>query len=97
MKIIWSPLAVDRATEISDYIGRDDPESARKWARSILEKVELLQNFPEAGRIVPELNRNDIRELLHKIYRIIYRVQTDCVAILTIRHIRQLLSSEDFE
>ena len=49
------------------------------------------------GRIVPETNRKDIRELLFKNYRIIYRVGTDHVSILTIRHGRQLLPSDEIK
>jgi len=97
MKIIWSPLAVERMTEITDYISRDNPMIAQKWAKAVFDKIENIQEFPLMGRVVPEANRKEIRELLFKNYRIIYRVGTDHISILTIRHGKQLLPSEDIE
>lgn len=97
MKIIWSPLAVERMTEIADYISKDNPTAALKWAQAVFDKIENIQEFPFMGRIVPEANRKEIRELLFKNYRIIYRVGTDHISILTIRHGKQLLPSEDIE
>ena len=97
MKIIWSPLAAQRMTEIADYISRDNPTGAVNWAKAIFEKIENIGQFPYMGRIVPEANRNEIRELIFKNYRIIYRVETNHISILTIRHGRQLLSSEEIE
>ena len=35
MKIIWSPLAIARLEEISDYIARDNPSAAIKWLDSV--------------------------------------------------------------
>ena len=97
MKIIWSPLAVERMTEIKDYISRDNPTVALKWAQAVFDKIENIQEFPFMGRIVPEANRKEIRELLFKNYRIIYRVGTDHISILTIRHGKQLLPSDEIE
>jgi plasmid stabilization system protein ParE len=44
MRIIWSPLAVDRASEIADYIARDKPAAAaaEKWVDTVFLKVEQL-------------------------------------------------------
>lgn len=65
MKIVWSPLAIERATEISEYIDRDNPLAATKWVETLFDKVQLLQSSPESGRIVPETRRDDIRELIY--------------------------------
>ncbi|MCK5354564.1 MAG: type II toxin-antitoxin system RelE/ParE family toxin, partial [Methyloprofundus sp.] len=51
MKIIWSPLAIDRVAEIAQYIAQDSPNSAQKWVESIFQVVERLEKFPESGRI----------------------------------------------
>ncbi len=47
------------------------------------------------GRKVPEVNREDIRELFEGEYRIIYRVEAKRIFILTIRNIKQILTDED--
>jgi len=91
MRIIWSPLAVDRASEIADYIAQDKPSVAKKWIDTIFSKVEKLKSSPEIGRIVPEINDSQFRELIYGNYRIIYRIETKQISILTIRHGRQIL------
>ena len=91
MKIIWSPLAIDRATEISEYIARDNPLAATKWVETMFDKVQILKSSPESCRIVPEIQREDIRELIYGNYRIIYRLEKEKISILTVRHGRQIL------
>ncbi len=89
MKVIWSPLSLQRVDEIVDYIAKDDPAAARRWAGALVERVQQLEDYPERGRTVPELFRPDVRELLYGEYRIIYRLDTSAVEILTVRHGRR--------
>ncbi|MCD6272488.1 MAG: type II toxin-antitoxin system RelE/ParE family toxin [Deltaproteobacteria bacterium] len=91
MKIIWSPLAVDRASEIADYIAQDKPSAAEKWIDTVFSKVEQLNSSPEIGRIIPEINDSQFRELIYGNYRIIYRIEKEQISILTIRHGCQIL------
>ena len=97
MKIIWAPLAVEQLEEIADYIAYDKPLSAENWVNTIFETVENLSEFPESGRMVPELNRNDIREIIKGNYRIIYKVLNDEIHILTIRHGKRLFDEKVIE
>jgi len=95
MKIIWSPLAIDRTTEIAEYIAQDNPSAATKWVETLFEKVKLLSPSPKSGRMVPETNREDIRELIYGNYRIIYRIEKSNISILTIRHGKQILPTAE--
>lgn len=95
MTIIWSPLAIQKVTEIAKYIAQDNAPAAVRWTDIIFEKVEKLIQFPQSGRIVPEINREHIREILYKNYRIIYRLETQAINILTVRHGKQILPSEE--
>ncbi|MBU0680841.1 MAG: type II toxin-antitoxin system RelE/ParE family toxin [Proteobacteria bacterium] len=95
MKIIWSPLAIDRASEIAEYIALDNTTAATKWVERVFEKVKNLSSFPETGRKVPEVNRNEIRELIFGNYRIIYRIEKSNISILTIRHSKQILPVDE--
>ena len=95
MKIIWSPLAIDRITEIAEYISADSPISAERWIDSIFKKVSRLKKYPGSGRIVPELNIPRIREIISGNYRIIYRVKQESIVVLTVRHGRQILPEEE--
>lgn len=86
MKVVWSPLAMERVREHAGFIARDNPEAARDWINEVFDAAETLASFPKSGRIVPELNQADVRELIHDGYRIIYRVESEQVSVLTVRH-----------
>ena len=95
MKIIWSPLAIDRASEIAEYIAQDKPSAAEKWINTVFSKVEQLKSSPEIGRVVSEIKNDQFRELVYGNYRIIYRVEKIQLSILTIRHGRQILPIDE--
>lgn len=71
MKIVWSPLAIERVTEIARYIAQDNPTAARQGVEDVCAKVEQVRSAPASGRVVPEVNRKELRELLFGNYRII--------------------------
>ena len=95
MKIVWSPLAVDRASEIAEYIAQDNPVAAEDWVNAVFTHVDRLKSFPESGRIVPEINNYFFRELMYGNFRIIYRIEEKRVSILTIRHGKQILPVDE--
>lgn len=95
MRIIWSPLAIERVNETADYIAEDNIEAARVFLIDIFGVVERLQRFPNSGRVVPEVKRPNIREIIFKNYRVIYRVERRRVSILTVRHGKQRLPLEE--
>jgi addiction module RelE/StbE family toxin len=97
MKIQWSPLSIDRISEISEYIAQDSPNAAERWVHSIFDRVEQVKDFSESGQPVPETNRKDIQQLIISNYRIIYRVEPKMISILTVRHCRQILPEEDID
>ncbi len=96
-RIVWSPLAVARVAEAADFIAEDKPEAATRWADSIFEAASRLERFPLSGSMLPELGREDVRELIHGEYRIIYRIDGQRVLILTVRHGRRLLDETEVE
>jgi plasmid stabilization system protein ParE len=95
LKIIWSPLAIDRASEIAEYIALDKPSAAEKWINSVFSEVERPASLPEIGRVVQEIGNGQFRELIYGKYRIIYCIEREQVSILTIRHGKQILPIEE--
>jgi len=85
-RVIWMPRATADLQEIHDYIARDSRHMARIVAERALKAVRRLSDFPLSGRIVPEFEREDVRELFVHSYRVIYRVRPDRVSILHIHH-----------
>jgi len=95
MKVVWSPLALERVVEIGEYIARDRPNAAADWVAGISAAVRPLARFPKSGRLVPESARTDLREIIYGSYRVIYRTDPDKVVVLTVRHTRQELRPDD--
>ncbi|CAN5752794.1 type II toxin-antitoxin system RelE/ParE family toxin [soil metagenome] len=97
MKLVWSPLALECVAEIAAYIAEERPHVAEQWVEDIFGAVERLKPFPLSGRVVPEANRQDLREVIHRDFRIIYRVEEHQLSVLTVRHTRQPLDLEQLE
>ena len=92
MNIEWTSLAENRVYDIASYIALDSLSEAEKWIEDIFNQVGQLEDFPEIGRYIPEMDgRNDLRELLFKNYRIIYKIEKSAVYILTVRNYKQIL------
>lgn len=96
MKVVWTHRAKLRLREIHLYIAEVAPLAAPKLVRRLVNRSSQLALLPYSGRAVPEYQQPDLRELLEQPYRIIYRVlpTQQRVAVLTVRHYRQLLPSD---
>ena len=97
MRIVWTPLAITRVTEIARYIAEDRPVAAERWVAAIFKRTTVLSRFPRTGGVVPEVGRANIREIHHGVYRIIYRLDPKRIAILTVRHGRRLLDPTELD
>ena len=95
MRIVWSPLAIERVAEMAEYVARDNPTAAARWVESVFAAVKRLSTFAESGRHVPETRRADIREVLLGSYRIIYRLDRTAIMVLTVRHGKQMLPADE--
>ena len=83
--------------ESAEYIALDKPGAAGRWADSVFRTAGRLKAHPESGRIVPEIGRAEVRELIQGAYRIIYRVEDERVLILTVRGSRQRFDPSEVE
>ncbi len=90
-EIRWTPQAADDLEAITEFISTDSPHYARLFAIDVLTAVERLADFPQSGRVVPEVNDPTIREIILGNYRIVYRCQDSLVEILTVYHGTRLL------
>ena len=86
IKVRWSPGSVADLEDICHFISKDSDYYARMFAQKMLDIVEGIPSFPESGRIVPEYQRQDLREKIYKNYRIVYRIRDDAIEITAITH-----------
>lgn len=77
MKIIRTGPAIDDLEAIHEYISRDSAVYADAMIRQILTAIDQLEKFPKIGRMVPELEDPETRELIVRNYRVIYDCQAD--------------------
>ena len=97
IKIRWTHEALLRLIEIEDFISQDSADRARKFVDQIIEHAECLSDNPLSGRIVPEISNPDIRELIFRKYRIVYRVKGNNLDILTVFEGHRLLRIDEIE
>ena len=67
---------------IYDYIALNSPTYARRMVDRITRRSEQISIQAPSGRKVPDYEAEDIRELIEKPYRIIYRVKQGQIDVL---------------
>ncbi|NWG26961.1 MAG: type II toxin-antitoxin system RelE/ParE family toxin [Ignavibacteriaceae bacterium] len=95
MKFIWTKESLLRLQEVEEYISRDNPIAAEDFVDKLISLAETIVENPKKGRVVPELSIENIRELLHKNYRIVYLVKKSSIEVLTVFEGHQLLKKEE--
>lgn len=95
MKLFWSARAKSDLVEIARFIARDNPLAAREWAAKLVKRARDAARNPAIGRVLPEVGRREIRELLLKNYRIVYQVGAKRVEVLTVFESHRRLNIEE--
>jgi len=95
VRLRWTDRALTRVRETTRYIAADDPAAAAAWADGLFDAAGRLADFPESGRLAPELAGRGVRELVYGAYRVFYRVEQESVLILTVRHASQLIREDE--
>lgn len=98
-KIIWSPEAIEDLQSIAEYIQRDSEFYGRAVVAKILEVSRSIKDFPLIGKIVPELENENIRERFVYSYRLVYQIKKQQILIVAVIHGRRLFETitERFE
>ena len=84
MAVAWTARARQDLAEIFRYIAQDDRRAAERWVGKLIERADVAGVAPLGGRVVPEIQRDDVREVFLRTYRIVYRVAGDDVRVLTV-------------
>ena len=85
-RVFWTPQALEDVEAIRDYIARDSAKAAEHTVLRIVQLADAIQDFPLAGRVVPEIGIDELRERLLGNYRVVYRLREDTAQILTVHH-----------
>ena len=90
----WSARAGRDLDQIAAFIARDSPRAARRWIGQLRKAAERAARMPLAGRIVPEIERDDVREVFLRSYRIVYGIRNDHIFLFTVFRGGKQLSAE---
>ena len=77
MKVFWTTSALAQLEAIHNYIARTSPEYARRIVDKLTKRSIQIAAFPFSGRMVPEYELNEFRELIEGPYRVIYLIQAE--------------------
>ena len=95
VEVRWTVQSLEDIENIAKYISKDSIRYAEVQVEDFFDSVILLEKFPKAGRIVPEVNDKDLRELIVGFYRIIYGILSENrIDILTVYHTSRKLGKE---
>ena len=94
MRVHWTNRALDHLLAIHEYVAQNSEIYANRLVDRLTRRSEQIALFPQSGRMVPEYNRVDIREVIERPYRIIYRVKEEQIDVLSVVHSAQQLPPE---
>ena len=89
----WTEQAAEQLGSIAEYISLASPVYAEQVVERIVLRLRQAQEFPASGRRVPEAGDLDVREVVERPYRLLYRASPVAVEVLAIVHGRQDLGA----
>ncbi len=97
LKVLWTENAIQDLLGIKAFISQDSIDRAEDWLIELYTAGENLSQLSSRGRIVPEFNQESLRELLIENYRLVYRIKSTSVEIITIFEGHRQLSAKDLK
>lgn len=98
VRINWTFQAKEDLKAIAEYISKDSKRYAKLQVIKLKNRTIILKTHIRTGKIVPEINQENIRELIEGSYRIIYKiVKNNQIDILTIYHLARKLTRRKIE
>ena len=86
---------VDLEAILNWYTDELVPDVGRRFVAEIFSRTEALADHPDIGRVVPEFQQTNIRELIHPPFRIVYKREAERVRIVRIYRSERLLGDDE--
>ena len=84
-QVIIAPSAQTDLADIVRYVAQHNSDAAARLGFELITRAENLADFPEIGRMVPEFRQPNLREIICRSFRIIYRLRRDNQRIEIVR------------
>jgi len=95
VRSLWTQEALDRLSDIEDFISQDSPQRAARFVNYLIQRGEGVSKNPRIGRIVPEISNPNVKMIIAQKCRIVYKIQENEIEILTVFEGHKLLSLEE--
>jgi toxin ParE1/3/4 len=86
VRVFWTDAALNQLEAIRDYLEQTSSDYARRVVERLINRSEQLAAFPRSGRMVPEYEIDDVRQVIESSYRIIYLIKENQVEVLAVIH-----------
>ena len=86
MRVLWTDAALNQLEAVRDFLSRTSPEYAQRIAERLVNRSEQIAAFPRSGRMVPEYEIDEVRQVVEGSYRIIYLIKENQIEVLAIIH-----------
>jgi toxin ParE1/3/4 len=84
VKVEWTDNALEQLWASHEYIAQSSPEYAQRVVDRLTKRTQQISDFPLSGRMVPEYNAPQIREVIEGSYRLIYYIKPDQIDVLAV-------------
>jgi len=92
VKIRLTDSAIDDLRELQLYYDEQSvPQVGKRFVTEILDRIETLASNPDIGRIVPEFDADNIRELIHKPFRLVYLSESTSIFVIRVWRSERIL------
>ena len=88
-KVIWTEKCLQRIEEICEYIELDSIKNSQHFAEEIFGKELIIKNNPKIGKMVPDYELDEYRQIIVGNYRLIYKIEDKSIQMITVRHCKQ--------
>ena len=85
MRVVFTTIAAAELAEILEYLAQRSPQGSRNVQMRILEKISLIANQPQAGRLTRSKRLRWIATSPYP-YAIFYRTVDDTIEIIGVRN-----------
>lgn len=86
MRILWTDAALNQLEAIRDYLAQTSSEYAQRIVERLVNRSEQIAAFPRSGRMAPEYEIDEVRQVIEASYRIIYLIKEEQIEVLAIIH-----------
>jgi toxin ParE1/3/4 len=86
VRVLWTDAALNQLEAIRDFLSHTSPEYAQRIVERLVNRSEQVVAFPRSGRMVPEYELDEVRQVIEGSYRIIYLIKESQVEVLAVIH-----------